>query len=154
MLFRSVVGAQVWGQALIAPLAGSALRKLQSVDAEGWTAADIAGAVQLTASDAALLPLLSAIRLDRTVVFDYRTPADEEAQRRTVSPWGLRSSEGAWFLVGFDHDRGAPRTFRLSRMTGVPSVTATARAERPPAGFDVRSLPARSEEHTSELQSH
>ena len=35
-----VVGSQVWGQALIAPLAGSALRKLQSVDADGWTAAE------------------------------------------------------------------------------------------------------------------
>ena len=86
--------------------------------------------------------LLTAIRLDRTVVFDYRTPADDESRRRTVSPWGLRSAEGAWSLLGFDHDRGAARTFRLSRMTTAPSVTATPRAERPPRGFDVRSVPA------------
>ena len=133
------VAAQVWSRASIAPVAGTALRKLETVaDGAGdWVPADLQGPVQLTASDAALLPLMSAVRHDRVVTFDYRTPADPEAHRRTVSPWGLRSSAGRWFLIGFDHDRLAQRVFRLSRMAGPVTVTARPRDHQPPAGFDV-----------------
>ena len=133
------VAAQVWSRAAIAPVAGTALRKLESLDGApvDWVAADLRGPVQLTASDAALLPLMTAVRNARVVTFDYRTPRESDAQRRTVCPWGLRSTAGTWFLVGFDHDRDAPRTFRLSRMSGAVTVTARAREHEPPADFDI-----------------
>ena len=133
------VAAQVWSRAAIAPVAGTALRKLESLDGApvDWVAADLRGPVQLTASDAALLPLMTAVRNARVVTFDYRTPRESDAQRRTVCPWGLRSTAGTWFLVGFDHDRDAPRTFRLSRMSGAVTVTARAREHAPPADFDI-----------------
>ncbi len=135
------VAAQVWGRATIAPVAGTALRKLESLDADAseWEPSDLRGPVALTASDAALLPLMSAIRHDRVVTFDYRTPSSEDAQRRTVSPWGLRSTSGRWFLVGHDHDRDAQRTYRLSRIEGVVTVTARAREHPAPADFDIDS---------------
>ncbi len=118
-------------------MAGVALRKLESADGAEWTPSDIRGSVQLTFSDAALLPLMTALRLDRTVTFPYRTPADRESHKRTVSPWGLRSAGGGWFVVGHDHDRDAVRTFRLSRITGAVTVTARPRAVPAPEGFDI-----------------
>lgn len=138
------VAAQVWSQAAIAPVAGTALRKLESIDgtAADWLPADLRGSVQLTASDAALLPLMSAVRHDRVVTFDYRTPTQDDPTRRTVSPWGLRSVSGRWLLVGYDHDRQDQRRFRLSRIEGVVTVTARLRERQPPAGFDISAIDA------------
>jgi proteasome accessory factor B len=130
------VAAQVWSRAPIAPVPGTALRKLEAVGDVDWVPADVRGAIELTAADAALLPLMQALREDRVVHFDYRTPTADEASRRTVSPWGVMSSSGRWFLIGYDHDREGERTFRLSRMAGALQVTAQAR-HQPPEDFDV-----------------
>lgn len=136
------VAAQVWGQAVMAPLAGTALRKLESTSADAavWSPASLRGSIELTTSDAALLPIMSAIRQERVVSFPYRTPAQIDAQQRTVSPWGLRSVRGAWMLIGHDHDRDAVRTFRLSRITGPVAILATERVVAPPAGFAAGAL--------------
>ena len=131
------VAAQVWGQASVGPVAGTALRKLESVDDTEWAPAGLRGTVQLTAADGALLPLMSAVRQHRAVTFPYRTPADDTAGSRTVTPWGLRSTRGNWFLVGHDHDRDAERTFRLSRIVGTVTAAAAVEPVRPPEGFDV-----------------
>jgi proteasome accessory factor B len=135
------VAAQVWSRASIAPVPGTALRKLESLQAgiEDWEPADLSGSVQVTASDAALLPLMSAIRQDRSVTFSYRTPVDTSPRTRQVSPWGLRASQGRWFLVGFDHQRDAVRTFRLSRIAGAVQITGRARQHQPPDDFDITS---------------
>jgi proteasome accessory factor B len=137
------VASQVWGQAIAAPVAGTALRKLESTErgSDMWAPAGLRGSVQLTTSDAALLPLMAAIRQDRVVTFPYRTPTQSEATVRTVSPWGLRSAAGHWFLVAHDEDREATRTFRLSRFAGPVTVTARERAHRPPADFDISAPP-------------
>lgn len=136
------VAAQVWGQAVVAPVAGTALRKLETLgeDLHAWAPADLQGSVQLTAREASLLPLMAAIRQDRTVTFDYRTPTDTEPHVRTVCPWGVRSSSGRWFLVGYDCDRDDVRTFRLSRMSGTVTVTARTREHPPPADFDIATV--------------
>jgi proteasome accessory factor B len=136
------VAAQVWGQASAGPLASTALRKLESTPgtADTWAPADLRGTVALTSSDAALLPLMSAIRLERDVVFPYRTPSSDAPQTRTVSPWALRSSQGRWLLVGHDADRGALRTFRVSRITGPVTVTARERSMAPTIDFDPASV--------------
>ncbi len=131
------VAAQVWGQASVGPVAGTALRKLESVDDTEWTPAGLRGTVQLTAADGALLPLMSAVRQHRAVTFPYRAPSDDAPGTRTVTPWGLRSTRGNWFLVGHDHDRDAERTFRLSRIVGTVTLVAAVEAVRPPDGFDV-----------------
>jgi proteasome accessory factor B len=134
------VAAQAWGSAAIGPVAGTAVRKLEALDVEGWSPAALAGSVQVNSSDAALLPLMSAIRADRTVTFAYRTPSDPEPRQRQVSPWGLRASSGRWFLIGFDEDREAVRTFRLSRMAGPVAVAARPRAHPPAADFDISAV--------------
>ncbi len=136
------VAAQAWGQAVVGPVAGTALRKLETLDADAhaWTPAGLHGSVLLTAREVALLPLMGALRQNRVVTFAYRAPTEPDARSRTVSPWGLRSSSGRWFLVGFDHDRLAERTFRLSRIVGTVTVTGRER-EQPPDDFDIASYP-------------
>jgi proteasome accessory factor B len=120
-----VVAAQVWGQAVVAPLAGTAVRKLEAVvgGAPTWVPASLRGTVQLTTADAALLPMMQAIRTDRVVSFEYQTPAADEPSPRTLSPWRLAVEGGHWRVTGHDHDRRAARTFRLSRIVGPVALT-------------------------------
>lgn len=73
---------------------------------------------RLAAHDAALIPLMSAVRRGRQVRFDYKTAGAVEVVRRRVEPWVLAADQGAWYLLGFDVDRQAPRVFRLSRVLG------------------------------------
>ena len=136
------VAAQVWGQASLAQAAGSALRKLDVEDGSVWEPAGLRGSVQLTASDVALPALMAAVRERAVVTFPYRGRADAEPRGRLVTPWGLRSATGgAWFCIGHDHDRGAQRTFRLSRITGSVDASPGVEAVPAPAGFDVSKVP-------------
>lgn len=54
-----------------------------------------------------------AIRAQLTMRFDYGEPASS----RLTEPHGLVARSGRWYLVGWDLDRRAWRTFRLDRMT-------------------------------------
>lgn len=128
------VAAQAWSGAPIATVPGTAVRKLESATGD-WTPAVVGAAVEMTSADAALLPLMRALREGRVVRFAYRPPDRASSQERTVSPWGLTSAAGRWFLLGYDHDRAAQRTFRLSRMSGPVQITAERRQE-PPTDFD------------------
>jgi len=123
------VAAQVWGQAVIAPVAGTAVRKLEALDSQIWAPSVIPGTVHLGSTEAALLPLMQAIRTDRVVTFAYRSPGVDEAVPRTLSPWRLAAEGGHWRVSGHDHDRKDLRTFRLSRIYG--TVTVTSRQREP-----------------------
>jgi proteasome accessory factor B len=53
---------------------------------------------------------------------------------RLVDPWRLSFRNGQWYLAGWDHSRGGPRTFRLDRLESAPEAAGEAGAfERPPA---------------------
>jgi proteasome accessory factor B len=58
--------------------------------------------------------LFSAVTERRTVGFGYR------GSPRAVDPWRFEFRNGHWYLVGWDHDRGEQRTFRLDRLTDAP----------------------------------
>ncbi len=60
----------------------------------------------------ALATLFEAFRNRAVVTFSYR------GQTRTVEPWGLSSTRGHWYVVGFDRDRQAIRAFRADRVEG------------------------------------
>ena len=74
-----------------------------------------------------MLPMMQAIRTERVVTFEYQAPAADVPAPRTLSPWRLAVEEGHWRVIGHDHDRQAPRTFRLSRIVGPVTMTALAR---------------------------
>lgn len=76
---------------------------------------------RVDASAPVLGPLFDAIERRKRVVFRYRTGGGGEAQLRTVDPYGLRH-RGAWYLAGFDHDRGEVRHFKLERIDGAVEV--------------------------------
>lgn len=123
------LAAQLWDDAVLESAALTAVRKLESLsDEEASTRAPSFGV--LTARDAALLPLLRAVRDGKVVRFDYRKPHQDEADKRSVEPWAVHSKEGRWYLVGWDTDRGEQRVFRISRIAGAVQVTATDVAKR------------------------
>lgn len=95
-----------------------ALAALTRKLARGASAAPSGVAVSPQESDAALAPLRQALVGGRRVEFDYRD-AEGRLGSRTVDPLRLDSADADWYLRGWDHDRGAVRTFRLDRMSGI-----------------------------------
>ena len=72
----------------------------------------------------------------RAVTFRYRDGLGVETDR-TVDPYGVALSHGAWYLVGFDHDRDDLRVFRIDRVVGdIVAVGAAGQFDRPD-GFDI-----------------
>lgn len=136
------IASGVWGRAALGAVAGTAARKIEALGyGDAWDPEELTGGIALTSADAALLPLMQAIRTDRVVTFAYQAPAARDPQRRTVSPWRLMSTEGHWRVTGFDHDREAERTFRVSRIVGTVTVTAQARSA-PPATIERQAVTA------------
>jgi proteasome accessory factor BC len=79
----------------------------------------------------ALVDLFEAVRTKSLATFTYRAVA------RTVAPAGLWFRFGHWYLVAWDLDREAVRTFRVDRIAG--RVTQGAPGEAVvPEGLDVR----------------
>ena len=60
----------------------------------------------------ALATLFDAFRHRAVVRFTHR------GRVRTLEPWGLSSTRGRWYVVGFDRDREAVRAFRADRIDG------------------------------------
>lgn len=73
--------------------------------------------VGLGKADMAVFNILSSATLrQHEVAFDYRKPGDARAAHRIVQPYHLAHRENLWYLVGFDRERGALRTFALPRI--------------------------------------
>jgi proteasome accessory factor B len=84
----------------------------------------------------AALPAVSALpelfdgwRQHAEVTFRYHD------RPRTVDPWGLLFRDGFWYVVGFDHEHGEQRTFRVDRIEGAVTVGGP-RTVEPPEDFD------------------
>lgn len=68
----------------------------------------------------ALGTLRAAIAARKQVALEHVSLGSGQRRVRTVDPWSVVHEGGAWYLVGHDHLRGEPRTFRVDRI-----VTAT-----------------------------
>jgi predicted DNA-binding transcriptional regulator YafY len=79
-----------------------------------------------------LLLLAEAARRGRRVRGRY-TASDGLESVRELSPWGVVSHQGRWYVPAHDHGRGAPRALRADRFA---SVRLGGRGLAPPAGFD------------------
>lgn len=66
--------------------------------------------------------LSGAVLRQEEVAFAYRKPGDAKKTPRRVRPYHLANRENSWYLVGFDLERQALRTFALPRIADV-SVT-------------------------------
>ncbi|MDO5635296.1 MAG: WYL domain-containing protein, partial [Micrococcus sp.] len=76
-----------------------------------------------------------------TVSFGYRD-AHAHSSRRTVRVWAVFQSRGQWYVHGWDLDRSARRTFRLSRIAGAPVPSPRTGAPERPADVDPAALRA------------
>ncbi len=54
--------------------------------------------------------------------FDYRPIPTRPSVRRTMDPWGIVHWNNRIYLVGWDVDRGAPRSFRALRCANVTGL--------------------------------
>jgi predicted DNA-binding transcriptional regulator YafY len=74
-------------------------------------------------ADAETILRLGTAARDRTGVrLTYRSGAGELTER-LVDPYGVAFQSGHWYLVSWDHFRGAMRTFRLDRMVATEATT-------------------------------
>lgn len=126
------VAANAWQQGVASEATTAAIVKLRAAgiepDAERLTAL----APHVGASEEAFEPLWDALAARRRVRFDYHGEA------REVDPWSLVSRHGAWYLIGFDKGRGAPRCYKLARFESAPRAVGGVDAFVPPAREELR----------------
>jgi predicted DNA-binding transcriptional regulator YafY len=79
----------------------------------------------------ALVDLFEAVRTSAATAFVYR------GAQRKVAPAGLWFRFGHWYLVAWDLERDAVRTFRVDRIEGTVSLESAGSAVLP-EGIDVR----------------
>jgi len=53
------------------------------------------------------------------VQITYRKPGDANTQTRRLQPYHMANRENLWYVIGFDLDKGAIRTFALPRISKV-----------------------------------
>jgi predicted DNA-binding transcriptional regulator YafY len=90
----------------------------------------------------------TAIFRNKTIVFEYYTMERDELSTRRVDPYHLLFQGGQFYLLGYAHERGAVRVFRLSRIRGKVSYATKAEHDfhRPgPADFDPRAYANRAD---------
>lgn len=66
-----------------------------------------------------IIALVDAISTRRRVVFSYAPQLGAYYTERTLEPWAIISADSHFFVLGWDNDRRAPRSFRLSRIDDV-----------------------------------
>jgi proteasome accessory factor C len=99
-----------------------------------------------------LAKLEGAISKQRTVKFDYWAMGPGKRSERTVNPYALFNDRGKWYVVGYDLDRKALRTFRVSRIQSeIRFATRRERDFRIPGDFDIGELRGRPEWQVGEI---
>jgi proteasome accessory factor B len=74
-------------------------------------------------TDLKVFELLSrAVLNELELEFDYQKPQSPAPVRRRIRPYHLANRENLWYLVGYDLERQAIRSFALPRVTN-PAVT-------------------------------
>jgi proteasome accessory factor B len=141
------VATQLWESPELITATQGALLKLRAagvdVDPDAPVAiASPAGILGQRGSEDVLPPLLSAIDAAQAVQFPHRSSRAEPYTVRTVEPWGVVTEKGRWYLVGHDRDRGATRTFRLSRIGGEVTPIGPPGAFTRPEHVDLRKIVA------------
>ncbi|PJI85557.1 helix-turn-helix transcriptional regulator [Luteimicrobium subarcticum] len=137
------LAAQFWQDKALRVDTARALTKIRAAgrgspgSGEAGTDAVAGLSPRVRAAGRAFVPLLDAIQGRRVVRFTYRAANTGEVREREVEPWRLAARRGGWYLIGRDRDRGAPRSYRLSRVEGTVRVTGTPGAFVPPEHVDV-----------------
>jgi predicted DNA-binding transcriptional regulator YafY len=89
------------------------------------------------AADADTLAALASVCVTHEKVRFAYTKADGELTRRLVEPHRLVASGRRWYLVAFDADRAAWRSFRIDRITEVHRTGVRVAGRELPGGVDI-----------------
>lgn len=140
------VAARLWESPELANAAEGALLKLRAagvpVDSQPAVVAVPALPAHARGSETTLSKLLAAVDTGRAVRFSHRSVPTAAAAERDVQPWGVITYHGRWYLVGFDVDRAAVRTFRLSRIGDDVTAYGPTDAVCKPPEADLRAIVA------------
>ncbi|MCX5045828.1 WYL domain-containing protein [Aldersonia sp. NBC_00410] len=137
------VAVQLWESPELTSAAQSAVLKLRAagVQVDREPAAIVSTvAAPSRGSEPALGKLLTAIEQGRAVRFEHRSSATDPFVQRDVEPWGIVTRNGRWYLVGFDRDRQAERTFRLSRIGDDVAAYGPADTVSKPVDLDLQAV--------------
>lgn len=134
------LAAQLWSDASLAGPASRGLTKLRAVGPAPEPDATAGLTLRLRAPEAAFESVLEALTRRSAVAFTYRAASTGEVRRRIVEPWRLVNQRRAWYLIGLDRDRAAPRAFRLSRIEGRVRTTGAPGVVVVPEAFDAGSV--------------
>jgi proteasome accessory factor B len=118
---------KLWREAALGQSAQSGLRKLRSIGIN----TDMDSIVEVTTSSYStpeqLPDLIEAITSRRTASFEYLNQ-ELVSEVRNVEPYRISNSRGYWYLIAFDTDRSAIRTFRIDRMNSTVKVGSKSEA--------------------------
>ena len=113
-LFLLSAAALAWQGASLGESSQEALRKLKSI---GISSSDFEGQESYLAapqSPESLPIIVEALTSQSPIEFTY--PTDESVlESRKVAPYRLKRRENNWYLIAFDLEKNALRTFRLDR---------------------------------------
>jgi len=102
---------------------------------------------------ARLAKVETAIFRNKTIVFEYYTMGRDDLSVRKVDPYHLLFQGGQFYLLGYSHERGAVRVFRLTRIRGKVSYATKAEHDfHRPADFDPRAYANRADWQLGEQQ--
>lgn len=136
-------------EAMILGLAGGVGQQggLSQYSQTGWTKIAAAGASRAAAgpgfaasSDLDRLDpedfrmIVEGLQRNLRITFQYTATPTAEPHKREMDPWGLVTKDGRVYLVGFDVNREAPRSFRIIRVSDV-------KLRRTPAEFRTPTRP-------------
>jgi predicted DNA-binding transcriptional regulator YafY len=80
-------------------------------------------------------PLITGLRENRVIIFEYSGIWDEGYKPRRVRPYQLLFDSGVWYLYGYAEERKALRMFSLPRMRNAAAASETFTL---PGDFDYR----------------
>lgn len=132
------LAAQVWQDQSLRADSSRALTKLRAVGSAPEAQDLVAGlAPRVRAGGDAFAPLVDAVQSRQAVRFTYHAATTGEVRERVVEPWKLLARRGGWVLLARDRDRGASRSFRLSRIRGVVRTVGEPGGFAPPTAEEL-----------------
>ena len=125
------LAAGAWQDAQVASIAHNALDRVTD------PSIDVAVRPALGRRQPNFATIFQAVTEQRIIAFDYRNRDEAEVLRRTLEPWKMLLSSGAWYVAGFDVARQEQRIFKLSRIIGQVELTKDAVEHGIPDGLDL-----------------
>lgn len=113
------VAAAAWREASLSNDSRHALTKIRSL---GVSANDplIGVAPQIRINERAFEAVEDALENELILTFNYLKPGQSKPQERTAAPLAVLSWGGLWYVLAYDFDAEAERTFLLKRIVSQP----------------------------------